>query len=227
MTSYVFVHGAWGGGWMWQEVASILRANGHDAFPVTLTGVGERAHLATPEVNLSTHIEDVLNVIRYEDLTNVVLVGHSYGGMVITGVADRMPERFAHVVYVDAHLPEDGQSNADLNGVAPSEEDWLLPPPAPPPGTPVPGWEKLTPHPRATQVERLHLAKPTESQAFSRTFIKATKGTRVTSGPGSGIWKAADRVRENPAWTYREIDTGHLVQAEKPIELTEILLSLH
>jgi pimeloyl-ACP methyl ester carboxylesterase len=228
MTSYVLVHGAHGGGWMWTDVVSLLRAKGHDAFPVTLTGLGERSHLATPEVNLSTHIEDVINVIRFEDLTNMVLVGHSYGGMVITGVADRMPESVAHLVYVDAQLPEDGQSAADLNRVTPSDEDWLIQPPLPPPEAQSSlGWEKLTPQPRATLVERLHLSKPIENQAFSRTFIKATKGVRRDTGPGSGSWRAADRVRASSAWTYHEIDTGHLVQAEKPAELAELLLSLH
>jgi len=219
MTNYVLVHGAWGGGWMWKDVVSLLRSKGHDAFPVTLTGVGERNHLARPEVNLSTHIEDVLNVLRFEDLTNVVLVGHSYGGMVITGVADRVPELVAHLVYVDALLPEDGQSAVDMNGVTPREDDWLMQPP--------PGMEKLTPQPTATWVERLHLAKPIENQAFSRTFIKATQGVRRDTGPGSGTWRAADRVRADPAWTYHEVETGHLVQAEKPAELAELLLSLH
>lgn len=204
---------------MWKDVVSLLRSKGHDAFPVTLTGVGERNHLARPEVNLSTHIEDVLNVLRFEDLTNVVLVGHSYGGMVITGVADRVPELVAHLVYVDALLPEDGQSAVDMNGVTPREDDWLMQPP--------PGMEKLTPQPTATWVERLHLAKPIENQAFSRTFIKATQGVRRDTGPGSGTWRAADRVRADPAWTYHEVETGHLVQAEKPAELAELLLSLH
>jgi pimeloyl-ACP methyl ester carboxylesterase len=229
MSSYVLVHGAYGGGWVWKDIVPLLRGAGHDVFPVTLTGLGERMHLASPEINLSTHIEDVANVIRFEGLTNVVLVGHSYGGMVITGVADRMPDPIDRVVYVDAQLPHDGESLVDLNGTTPpSEDQWLVQPPAVPPGM-APGTldnSKLTPQPRATMVEKLRLAKPIEGHVFGRTFIKATKAPRMTTGPGAGLWRAADRVRNHPAWDYREIDTGHLVQVEKPVELAELLLSL-
>jgi pimeloyl-ACP methyl ester carboxylesterase len=108
--TYVLVHGAWGGGWDWRAVDSLLTLRGHRAVRVTLTGQGERVHLASPSVGLSTHIDDVVNTILWEDLQDVVLVGHSYGGMVITGVADRIPERIRHIVYVDAFLPESGES---------------------------------------------------------------------------------------------------------------------
>src|SRR5829696_1516909 len=107
MTTYVLVGGTWLGGWCWQPVARRLRDNGHDAYPVTLTGLGERVHLASSEVDLETHITDVVNLIEFEDLHDVVLVGHSYAGAVVTGVADRVPEHISQLVYLDtAPLPD-------------------------------------------------------------------------------------------------------------------------
>jgi pimeloyl-ACP methyl ester carboxylesterase len=116
MATFVLVHGAWGGGWAWKRVAPLLRAHGHEVFTPTLTGLGERVHLARPDVNLDTHIQDIVNLLLYEDLANVVLVGWSYGGMVITGVLDRVPERLAHVAYVDAEVPRDGESEFSISG---------------------------------------------------------------------------------------------------------------
>ncbi len=115
MTTYVLVHGAWGGGWKYARVAEQLRRRGHTVFTPTLTGAGERSHLLSGTINLTTHVTDVLNVIRYEDLSDVVLAGHSYGGMVITAVADAIPDLIAALVYVDAFVPEDGQSLFDIN----------------------------------------------------------------------------------------------------------------
>ncbi len=121
--TYVIVHGAWGGGWDWRAVDSLLTRNGHHVQRVTLTGLGERHHLASPNVGLYTHIEDVVNTILWENLHDVVLVGHSYGGMVISGVADRVPDRIKRLVYVDALLPDSGESvslmqSADTGGGA-------------------------------------------------------------------------------------------------------------
>ena len=114
MATFVLVHPAWFGGWCWKKVVPLLRAQGHEVHTPTLTGLGERAHLATPEVGLSTHIADVVNVMSYEDLGDVVLVGNSSGGNVITGVADRVPERIAQLVYLDAFVPADGQGIVDM-----------------------------------------------------------------------------------------------------------------
>ena len=116
MATFVLVHGAWAGGWAWRLVAPLLRARGHEVFTPTLTGLGERIHLASPEVNLDTHITDIVNVIRYEDLEAVVLVGWSYGGMVVTGVLDRVPERLVRVIYLDAEVPREGESEFDVAG---------------------------------------------------------------------------------------------------------------
>jgi pimeloyl-ACP methyl ester carboxylesterase len=107
MMTYVLVGGGWMGGWCWQNVARRLREEGHDAYPATLTGLGERVHLASPQVDLDTHITDVVNIVEFEDLHDVVLLGHSYGGHVVTGAADRIPERISCLVYLDtAPLPE-------------------------------------------------------------------------------------------------------------------------
>lgn len=108
--TFVIVHGAWAGGWEHKKLAEALEADGHKVCRVTLTGQGDRSHLASPDVGLSVHIQDVVNFIEWEDLHDVVLVGHSYGGMVITGAADRVAGRLKHVIYLDAFLPEDGES---------------------------------------------------------------------------------------------------------------------
>ena len=113
MATFVLVPAAWCGGWCWNKVAPLLRAAGHDVYAPTLTGLGERVHLAHPGIDLDTHVTDVVNVLVFEDLTDVTLVGWSYGGMVVTGVADRAPERLAQLVYLDSVVPEDGQSLYD------------------------------------------------------------------------------------------------------------------
>ena len=114
MAMFLLIHGAWHGGWCWKKVTPLLRAAGHEVCTPTLTGLGERAHLLSAEVTLDTHVQDVVGVLEYEDLRDVVLVGHSYGGMVITGVVDRAADRLAHLVYLDAFVPQDGQALADL-----------------------------------------------------------------------------------------------------------------
>jgi pimeloyl-ACP methyl ester carboxylesterase len=115
MTTFVLVPGMWLGGWAWRQVAHPLRASGHNVYPVTLTGLGERVHLGGPHVNLNTHIADVVNLLRYEELHDVVLVGHSYAANVISGVAAQVPERIARLVYVDTWPLPDGVAQIDLN----------------------------------------------------------------------------------------------------------------
>ena len=114
MTTFVLVHGAWGGSWQWSGLARLLREAGHDVFTPSLTGCGERAHLMRPEIDLETHIQDVAGVMDYEMLDDVALVGHSYAGMVVTAIADRMPERLRALVYIDAALPTDGEAMLDI-----------------------------------------------------------------------------------------------------------------
>ena len=113
MAAYVLVGGGWLGGWCWKPVARRLREEGHDVYPVTLTGLGERVHLASPEVDLETHITDVVNLIGFEDLREVVLLGHSYAGVVVTGAADRVPERISQLVYLDTGPIPDGTALVD------------------------------------------------------------------------------------------------------------------
>jgi pimeloyl-ACP methyl ester carboxylesterase len=114
--TFVVVHGATAGGWEWKRAGSFLQEDGHTVYRATLTGLGERMHLNSADVDLQTHINDVVNLILFEDLQNVVLTGHSYGGMVVTGVMDRIPERLRHVVYLDAAVPDDGMALWDLFG---------------------------------------------------------------------------------------------------------------
>ena len=139
-SAIVIVHGAFGGGWEWREVAALLRARGHDVYTPTLTGFGERVHLATAETSLETHIQDITNLLRYEDLYRVTLACQSYGGMIATGVADRVPERLTHLVYLDALVPEDGQPGhpphpafvlAALRGDGPDKGRWMARIPVP------------------------------------------------------------------------------------------------
>jgi len=108
MATFVLVHGAWHGGWCWKRVAALLRQAGHEVFAPTLTGLGERAHLMSNAIDLHTHIRDILGVLQWEELADVVLCGHSYGGMVISGVADRVPEKLRSLVYLDAFVPDNG-----------------------------------------------------------------------------------------------------------------------
>jgi pimeloyl-ACP methyl ester carboxylesterase len=123
-STFVLVHGAWQGGWVWGRFADRLRAQGHTVFAPTLTGLGERSHLRRDDVNATTHMTDVVNVIRYERLDGIVLVGHSYGGNVISGVAEIVPERIASMVFVDAFIPDNGDAVVDL--VAPALKEAIL-----------------------------------------------------------------------------------------------------
>ena len=113
MATFVLVHGAWAGAWIWKKIIPLLRAAGHDVHATTATGLGDRVHLADPAIDLDTHITDVVNVLEFEELTDVTLVGWSYGGMIITGVAERVPERLAQLVYLDADVPADGENSYD------------------------------------------------------------------------------------------------------------------
>jgi pimeloyl-ACP methyl ester carboxylesterase len=143
MATFVIVHGAWSGAHAWRWVRPLLREAGHEVFTPTLTGLGERAHLATPETDVDTHVADVAAVLHFEDLADVVLVGHSYGGLVISALADRHPERVAQLIYLDADVPEDGDCEFDffpaderagLEEAARTRGDgWKVPPPFPDP----------------------------------------------------------------------------------------------
>ena len=231
MTDYVLVHGAWSGPHDWRKVRAALWQAGHAAFTPSLTGLGERSHLTSPGVGLATHVADVVNTVLYEDLTGVVLCGHSYGGVVVTGAIDLVAERLRHVVYIDAFVPADGQSLDDLVG-APERPSWPGAPFTVPPPTRqfedpaeaafiVP---RRTPHPSRTLVEPVRLAYRLEEYPFERTYIKATGEPRPE--PAGAFWAAADRARASSAWHYREIATNHMILANRPDELARLLLEL-
>ena len=118
MSAFVIVHGAWGGGWEWTPVARLLRTSGHDVVTPTLTGLGERAHLMSKDIRLATHVTDVVNHMKWEGLDGVVLCGHSYGGMVVSGVAEQMAGKIASIVFLDAFVPDNGEALSDLTGAA-------------------------------------------------------------------------------------------------------------
>jgi pimeloyl-ACP methyl ester carboxylesterase len=223
MSTYVLVHGAWGGSFGWRKVRPLLQQAGHQVFTPSLTGLGERAHLATPDVNLTTHVQDVANAIWYEDLSDIILVGHSYGGMVVTGVADRMPERIRHLVYLDAFLPSDGQSLYDVRGGPPDpESDWRVPQLArnEDRNDPEVIWNnaRRQSHPRATLAEKVRLSAPLETRPFSLTYIVATE----RPDPGPFFDRIADTLRTNPRWTVREIAGGHGMIRTNPDGLLEL-----
>ena len=234
MTTFVLVHGGWVGGWYWGRVSPLLEAVGHRVFTPTLTGLGERSHLCSPAIDLDTHIKDVTNVIEYEDLRGVVLVGHSYGGMVITGVAEHAAERLVHLCYLDAFVPDDGQALADLVGpaiVADAREKAQLSSdgshvPMPFPLAAV-GVEKdadviwmtprLTPQPLNTILRPVRLANPA-ARTLPRTFIYCNK-------PALGFF---DGFAQKPrsGWRYREIATGHTAMVTEPRRVADLLLEI-
>ncbi|HUZ76253.1 MAG TPA: alpha/beta hydrolase [Chloroflexota bacterium] len=229
MSTFVLVHGAWAGSWVWRKVRPLLLRGGNDVYVPSLTGQGERSHLAGPSVNLTTHVQDVVNTLFYEDLHDVVLVGHSYGGMVVTGVANDAHERIGHLVYLDAFLPNNGQSLADIGGpAAPPAGDWRLPPMGggPPPANPNDPemlWARahVGPQPWGTFSEKVRLSRPLERYPFTRSFVLALG--RDGQGP---FEKFAVRVKDNPAWLYREINGGHNMMISNPVELAMLLLEL-
>jgi pimeloyl-ACP methyl ester carboxylesterase len=234
VTTYVLVHGAWHGGWCWRKVTPLLRAPGHDVFTPTLTGLGERAHLGGPDVSLQTHIQDIVNVLHYEDLREVVLVGHSYGGMVISGVAEQVAGRIQHLVYIDAYVPADGDSLIELRrstGAAPMQQPdgWRMPV--------LPGYfgvtepndvawleRHLVPHPFRTMTEPIKLPQPLEAMPFKRTYIFAAGNELVR--PSGAFDALVQRLQRDPAWKVETLPTGHDAMVTMPGELAAILLSL-
>jgi len=221
--TYVIVHGAWGGGWDWRVVDSLLSAQGHQVYRVTLTGLGERAHLANANIGLTTHICDVVNTISWEQLKDVVVVGHSYGGMVITGVADRIPERIRALIYLDAFLPESGESAMKLVGAdgasffAQNTRDGLIHPPWVTPDRPIP---KDVPHPLKTFTDTLVLTNPAARQVRASYILTVDKGA---STDGFSPYAARARAR---GWPVHQMEADHTPERSAPRELVQLLLRL-
>jgi pimeloyl-ACP methyl ester carboxylesterase len=232
VSTFVLVHGAWHGGWCWDRVAPSLRAAGHEVVAPTLTGLSERAHLISPLVGLDTHVEDVVRVLDNLDRTDVVLVGHSYAGQVITAAADRRPASVARKVYLDAFVGADGEAARDLlpESVAShwsasateqgfgwlvpvrsltalgvtedTDVEWLLP--------------RLTAHPWKTYTDPLRLTGA--GDAVPAAFVECVDWMRVFRAH-------ADRARER-GWPVHELDTGHEAMVTEPAALSRILLDL-
>jgi pimeloyl-ACP methyl ester carboxylesterase len=231
MADFVLVHGAWHGAWCWSRVLPPLWAAGHRAFAVSLTGVGERAHLLSKNITLDTHIADVVSVIEAEELLDAVLVGHSYAGMVITGVADRLAARLRHLVYVDAAVPLPGECwssghSAETQATrrkAIAESGVLLPPD--PSLFGLSGadraWvaRRLTPQPGGVYDAPLHF-DAARVAALPRTFVDCNAPALAT------IAVMRQRVRAEPGWTLTEIATGHDPMVSTPQALVETLLSV-
>jgi pimeloyl-ACP methyl ester carboxylesterase len=230
-TSYVLVHGGWSGAHGFRRVRRELQAAGHEVSTPSLTGIGERVHLVSPQVTLSTHISDVVNHVLYEDLAAVVLVGFSYGGFVVTGALEHIADRIRHLVYLDAFVPDDGDTALALTmGIdrIPAElgEEWLVPAPErefDDPAERVWATARRTPHPIGCFTEPVRLLQPLEHFAFSRTYIKATLVPPTDTGASAFI-RAADRAKSSPEWRYFEIETTHMVPNNRPEELAAILL---
>jgi pimeloyl-ACP methyl ester carboxylesterase len=226
--TFVIVHGAWGGSYGWTPFVERMRARGHRVFYPSLTGLGERSHLFSGAINLSTHVEDVCNTVRCEQLDKFILVGHSYGGMVITGVAERLADKIAAIAYIDAFLPENGKCLFDYTAgdnnqrlVEAGERGGIA---IPSPAQSMIGLseaEKALRAPMAigTLVEKLKLGGKAASIA-NRLYVFAA------NNPGPTFRQFYDRVRAEKGWKVAEVACGHGVHREKPEELLGLLEGL-
>jgi pimeloyl-ACP methyl ester carboxylesterase len=229
VATFVVAHGAWSSAWAWKKMRPLLRAAGHELWTPTYTGLGERAHLASPAVDLDTHIKDLVGVLEMEDLRDVVLIGHSYGGMVATGIADRARARIAQLVYLDAFVPRNGQSLLDLQDAGVRErmralartsgDGWRLPPNPMPADTPAAdvAWAagRRLPQPIKTFEQALRLDErmpPPRSYIYCR-HIGATDVFR----------QFAERAQRESGWRYFEIDSSHNPHITAPQALMDLL----
>ncbi len=217
----LFVHGAWGGGWQFRKVAPLLESRGYTVYRPSLTGLGERAHLATPMVGLDTHIEDIVNVIRFENLHDVILVGHSYGGMVVTGVADRVPDRIKRVIYLDAMLPNDGDSIATLRpteaaALLAKAHDGFIPAWWVKPDKPFP---RDVPQAARTITDVLHLSHPPAAGIRWIYILTVEPGKKASEDDFA--W-AAERARQR-GWPVLEMAADHNPEWFQPAATAELL----
>ncbi|KWV53939.1 hypothetical protein AS156_08010 [Bradyrhizobium macuxiense] len=234
MTSFVLVHGAWGGAHGFRHVRRLLRSEHHDVSTPSLTGVGERVHLSSPQVGLGTHIHDVVNHVLYEDLNEIVLLGFSYGGFVITGALEHIAERVSHLVFLDALVPKNGETVfSHVGGAARTKielgQNWLSTSPVREYDSPAEAeWmgARVTTHPMGTLTEPVFLSQPLESFPFARTYIKATQDKPGSDAGYEARWQAARHAKASPAWHYHEIATNHMVAINRPEELARILADI-
>jgi pimeloyl-ACP methyl ester carboxylesterase len=229
--TFVLVHGAWHGGWCWRRVADRLTANGHKVFTPTMTGLGERSHLLDGKIGLDTHITDIVNVIKWEGLSDIVLVGHSYGGFIITGVAERVPGAISSIVFLDAFVPENGQSIGDTATQPTRDAIAAAVQRGDPTIKPVTAavfrvnerdraWvdAMCTPHPIASLTDKV-IATGARERIPKKTYIRA-KG--YPSMPFDGYQAQLTKVAE---WRVHELPCGHDAMVDLPAELTELLVA--
>jgi pimeloyl-ACP methyl ester carboxylesterase len=230
--TFVLVHGAWHGGWCWRRVADRLEGKGHKVFCPTMTGLGERSHLLTKDVNLATHITDIVNVIKWENLKDVVLVGHSYGGIVISGVAEQAQSAIGSIVFLDAFVPDSGTSLGetasqvvrDMIATATAKGEITL--------KPVPAavfrvneadraWvdAMCTPHPIATFSDKITITGARDKVA-KKAYIRGTAYPQPTFDKNLAAKKA------DPSWRTYEVACGHDVMVDAPDRLAEILIEV-
>lgn len=222
MATFVLVHGAWHGGWCWQRVAALLQNERHTVYAPTLTGVCERSHLSSATIDLTTHVSDVVNEIKWKELEDIVLVGHSYGGMVVTGAAEQCLDKIRSIVYLDAFLPLDGQSLYDIVGgrheardglvdplpaeffaVNPQDSDWVD--------------RMTTRQSEATFAQRLAVTGA-YNRIAKKTYVRALQGAIP---PFASIYA---RLSADDTWNCLEIDCGHDMMIDQPQAVTRILL---
>lgn len=225
--TFLVCHGAWSAGWAWKKMHPLMSAAGHRLVTPSYTGLGERVHLANPSVDLETHIQDILNVIKYENLRDIVLIGHSYGGMVATGVADRAREFISRLIYIDAFVPDDGQSLLDLNESArgrmqqlTAAGEWRVPPNPTPPDTSQADVEWLSERRVDMPIKcfEMKLKMRGGKLTLPRSYIYAS---RIT--PADTFGPFAKRARREPGWSYYEIDASHSPNVTAPESLSELL----
>lgn len=217
--TYLFVHGAWGGGWEYQQMEALLTAKGDIVYRPTMTGLGERVHLADPDIGLATHIADIVNVILFENLTDVILIGHSYGGMVITGVANKVPERIRQMVYIDAFVPDDGESvftSLGPNGDKMTEPftkdgfvDYFFGPTFPVPPTDVP--QPLRTFTDTIEYDEENLI------GIPTIFIL------MTSREGNEVFRPFSEKAKKKGWKVFTLEGGHYPMRDQPSNLAELL----
>ncbi|MEQ8736130.1 MAG: alpha/beta hydrolase [Rhodospirillaceae bacterium] len=229
------VHGAWHGGWCWRDVRNHLQDQGHRVFTPTLTGHGERIHLRHPDVNLDIHVQDIINVIKWEELENVVLVGHSYGGIIISGVCDAMKDRIAHAIYLDAGVPKDGdqvvngRTMEDIKEIfGPLQDGFLAPPPDTTFGLPAymeeeAAWLKRRLTPQLTGTWLSKIALPNDgSDGLPRTFIFCSDKPPLTEQQAARL----QGFKDDPTWNYAELPTGHDSMVTMPVETAQMFIEI-
>ena len=230
--TFVLVHGAWHGGWCWRRVSDLLEKKGHKVFTPTMTGLGERCHLIDPKVNLATHITDIVNVIKWEGLKDIVLVGHSYGGSIVSGVAEQAGDTIGSIVFLDAFVPETGDSLATkasqpvreaIAGLVEKGETAMKPVSAAVfrVNEKDRAWvdAMCTPHPLATFTDKITVSGARERIA-KKAYVRA-KG--YPSVPFDGVH---EQLKTNTAWRVYELPCGHDAMVDMPDRLTEILIEV-